>query len=184
MRRPNANTYQLFVRDEIRPEDPLVEYDLVTCEWVVDNPARGAGGQPNQMTVTVSYAVIDPARPSAAAVARSVLDTGKQKLATTDQVTVVREVAAPVSQYDGYYVYLTRKSVTGADGEVHAAVQMANAVVTTEFSGADLRRDRSKRPGFQEETTPVPESRLQSTVTTVLPSAIDHLTGGGAPRAK
>ena len=170
LREPSRRTDPLFEMDSTQPQDPLVGYDQTTCVWVVRNPGRGADGRPNQMTASVSYAVIDPARPAAEAVAESVWQRGREKLSPD-----APPVRASVEVDDGYYAYVTQKSPSGAGGVAEAGVRLANAVVTVRFTGADLRSDPSRPVGDQLVTTPVGEKRLKPTVDSLLPESIGLL---------
>ncbi|MDG4784661.1 hypothetical protein O7626_01725 [Micromonospora sp. WMMD1102] len=164
-----------FARDSATTKDPLVIYDLVTCEWVVANPTKGPRGRPNQWTMRVAYAVIQPERESAPVVAQTVYTQGHDGLWEHKDITVVREGKPTVSADDGYYVYATRRSATGTSGEVQSAVRIANAVVTVEFSGADLTTDPTLPRGLQLVTKAVAESRLQPAVEDLLPEALGLL---------
>jgi hypothetical protein len=179
LRDPTPHVYERFQLDGSRPKDPIVAYDDVVCEWVVLNPPRSDDGRPNQMTASVSFAVIDPRHPSAGQVAAAVLTAGRERLDKDPYVEVVRKTGSPVDGHDGYYVYTRRRSATGESAGVEGAVHLANAVVVVRFSGADLRLDPSKPAGLQQVTEPVAESRLRPTVASLLPAAVGHLTRGG-----
>lgn len=161
-----------YETDPDTPQDPLVAYDSLSCEWTVKNPGKGPRGRPNQMTVRIEYMVIKPERANAPTVARSVYMRAYEGLRKATEVTVVRERKPAVTADDAYYVYATRRSVTGKSSEVEAAIRRANAVVTVEFSGADLAVDPSLPRGLQLVTRPVAESRLQPVVESLLPEAI------------
>lgn len=161
-----------FATDSATPQDPLVIYDLVTCEWVVANPAKGPRGRPNQMTMRVAYAVIQPERESAPAVAQTVYAQAYDGMRQHKDITVVREGKPTISADDGYYVYATRRSTTGTNGEVETAIRVANAVVTVQFSGADLTLDPTLPRGLQLVTKAVAEPRLQLAVADLLPEAL------------
>jgi hypothetical protein len=179
LRSPTSRVYEQFELDESEPNRPLVSYDDVSCEWTVPNPGRGADGRANEMTASVSYAVIEPTRPSAGAIAAAVLAHKRERLGKGNGIEVVGESSTLVDGYDGYYVYAHRKSATGTGAEVEGAVRVANAVVAVQFSGADLRFDRSKPAGLGLMTEPVDEKRLRPTVSALLPAAVKLLTEGG-----
>lgn len=175
LEKPRRRTYGLFATDKQRPADPLVAFDLLTCEWSVRNPAKGRDGRPNSMTARVAYAALTPDRPNAAEIAAEVFALGREQRREDKDVTVVREGPAPVRCDEGYDVFTTRRSVTGESGEIEVTVRRANAVVTVAFSGADLRIDRSKPRGLQLVTTAVEEQRLRPVVQGILPGALDLL---------
>jgi len=150
----------------------VVSYDLVTCEWVVPNAGQGPQARPNELTAVVSYAVLEVPDGDAAAVAKGVFDRTHEGARDGAGITVVNEAAAPVPADDGYYLYVTRKSGTGAGGQVEVGLRRGNAVVTVEFSGADLALDPARPRGDQLVTTPFDESRLRPTVERMLPGAL------------
>jgi hypothetical protein len=169
---PTRKTYDLFARDDQSPTDPLVTFGQLTCFWSVANPAKGAGGRPNEMTARVAYSVLAPDRPNAAGIAAQVFQTRRQELGSKE---VVREGAAAVACDEGYDVFLREPSPTGVGSEVEVTVRRANAVVTVAFSGADLKLDPTKPRGLQLVTTAVDERRLRPVVEGILPGALDLL---------
>ena len=175
MRDATRRSTTQYAMDPATPQDPLVNFDVIACEWTVANPGTGPRGRPNQMIVRIEYAVIDPERDGADAVARVVHTRAYEGLRQRKEVTVVREGTPTVPADDGYYAYARRRSVTGASGEVEAVIRLANAVVTVRFSGADLELDPALPRGAQLVTTPVAESRLQPAVESLLPEAIGIL---------
>jgi hypothetical protein len=154
------------------PQGEPVSSSISSCTWTFPNPAHGGNGRPNQWTATVQYAVIEPKLGNAAELAHTVVF--ENGIGTRDEkdVTVVRADPAPVPVDEGYYVYLTQKTVTGADSAVEVVLRRANAVVMVRFSGADLTKDPTLPAGLQLVTTPVDEARLRPTLDLILPEAL------------
>jgi hypothetical protein len=171
--------YDRFQQDLSQPQDPVVAYDDVGCEWTVTNPGRSPDGRANQMTASISYSVIDTHRASAGQVAALVLDQSRQRFGDDQRFDVVRKAETPLAGRDGYYIYAHEKSATGVGAMTEAAVRVENAVIVVRFAGADLRVDRSKPVGLQLTTRPVDERRLRPTVLSLLPAALEHLTEKG-----
>ncbi len=177
LKNPSRQVYDRFQQDPSQPDDPVVAYDDVGCEWTVANPGRSPDGRANQMTASVSYSVIDTHPASAGQVAALVLDQSRQRFGKDQRFDVVRNAEAPLVGRDGYYIYVHEKSATGVGALTEAAVRVENAVIVVRFAGADLRVDRSKPVGLQLTTRPVDEQRLRPTVLALLPAALEHLTG-------
>jgi hypothetical protein len=176
---PSRQVYDRFQQDPSQPDDPVVAYDDVGCEWTVANPGRSPDGRANQMTASISYSVIDTDRASAGQVAALVLDQSRQRYGKDQRFDVVRNAETLLAGRDGYYIYAHEKSATGMGALTEAAVRVENAVIVVRFAGADLRVDRSKPVGLQLTTRPVDERRLRPTVLALLPAALEHLTGNG-----
>jgi hypothetical protein len=176
---PSRQVYDRFQEDPSQPDDPLVAYDEVGCEWTVANPGRSPDGRANQMTASISYSVIDTHRASADQVAALVLDQSRQRFGKDQRFDIVRNAETPLAGRDGYYIYAHEKSATGTGALAEAAVRVQNAVIVVRFAGADLRTDRSKPVGLQLTTRPVDERRLRPTVLALLPAAVGHLTENG-----
>jgi hypothetical protein len=172
----SRQVYDRFQEDPSQPDDPLVAYHDVGCEWTVANPGRSPDGRANQMTASISYSVIDTHRASADQVAALVLDQSRQRFGKDGRLDVVRKAETPLAGRDGYYIYAHDKSATGTGALAEAAVRVENAVIVVRFAGADLRADRSKPVGLQLTRRPVDERRLRPTVLSLLPAALDHLT--------
>jgi hypothetical protein len=153
----------------------LVGYDFLTCDWKVDNPAKGPNGKPNWMSFSITYMVIDPAFPATLAVAKGIYDHRKDKL-TNDPKKEVKRTETPAGLGDeAIYTYAVETGSVGPSGVVNVLVVSSNACVSISFSAADLHKDPKKKEGFQLYTTPVAEERLRPAVMAVANDAMQLL---------
>ena len=149
-----------------------VSSSILSCTWTFPNPAHGPSGRPNQFSATVQYVVIEPKLADAADLAHDVVFDNRIGSRDGTDVAVVREETAPVPADEGYYIYFTRKSPTGAGSTAAVVLRRANAVVLVSFGGADLTLDPARPRGLQLVTVPVDETRLRPTVELIMPDAL------------
>jgi hypothetical protein len=142
----------------------LVDYDILTCSWSVDNPAKGPNGRPNMFDLSVTYSVIDPTFPKSVEVAEGIYALKKEKLETGSKRQVTRNEPQTGLGDEAVYVFATETSTVGEGGAADLIIRSSNAVVSISFSGGDLRLDPSKPRGLQLVTSAVTEDRLQPTV--------------------
>jgi hypothetical protein len=160
--RPNTTT--LPGMDSDPATGKLVSYQLLKCDWSVDNPAKGQNSRPNLFSLTVSYSVIDRNFPTAINVAKAIYQFRKDKHASDANRRITRTDAPAGLGDEAAYSFAVTTSSLGQSGEAELLIWSSNATIEISFSGADLRVDPSKKVGFQLYTTPVTEEQMQPTV--------------------